>query len=146
MRIMDDTGKVGGGMGGARFIVAAASVVSLLLTGPALAGSWQFGHEERGNPELKYIEDGKATFYMGCGRAFGLHVRYPGKPGEEDKPAAITLSNGRSSMNFKGEFEKPFEDTATTFRQWDLGFTRNDPDLYGTKWKGVRDRLLDILD
>ena len=130
----------------ARVFLATSVTSLLLLASPALAGSWQFGRDTRGNPELKYVEDGKGTFYIGCGRAFGLHVKYPGTAGEEDEPATITLSNGKSSMSFKGEFETPFEDMATTFRQWDLGFARQDPDLYRKKWKVVRDRLLDILD
>jgi len=125
-------------------MVVGASLVA--LASPSAAGSWKYAETKSGNPELKYIENGKATFYIGCGRAFGLHVKYPGKPGEEEKPAAITISNGKDSMSFKGEFEKPFEDMATTFRQWDLGFERQDPDLYGEKWKAVRDQLLNLLD
>ena len=31
-------------------------------------------------PSLSYVEDGKDVFYVGCGRAFGLHVKYPATP------------------------------------------------------------------
>ena len=124
----------------------AAAAALMVLASPALAGTWTFGREARGNPELKYVEDGKAIFYIGCGRAFGLHVKYPGTPGAEEDPATITLTSGKSSMSFEGEFEAPFEDMATTFLQWDLGFDRKKPELFGKKWEAVRDRLLDILD
>src|SRR5438105_15051674 len=43
-------------------------------------GAWNFRIEERGHPELSYSKDGKSIFYVGCGRAFGLHAVYPGIP------------------------------------------------------------------
>ncbi len=128
-------------------IVAGALVASLFaLATPALAGAWKFQREARGHPELRYIEDGKTTFYIGCGHAFGLHLKYPGTPGENEKPASIAITSGKSSMTFNGQFSEPFEDMATTFLQWDLGYARQDPDLYGKKWDVVRNRLLDLLD
>jgi hypothetical protein len=52
-------------------------------------------------------------------------------------------------MTFKGEIEARHEDDpagATHFVQWDLGFRRQDPDLYGAKWKRFEARFLDLLD
>ena len=40
-------------------------------------GSWKFGIEERGNPELRYSQKNKTVFYVGRGHAFGLHAVYP---------------------------------------------------------------------
>ena len=81
---------------------------------------------------------------MGCGRAFGLHVRYPATAKKEGK-ATVMLANSRTRMTFVGEFEEPDATSATTFLQWDLGYRRQDPRLYGEAWKRERDRLLDLL-
>ena len=126
--------------------LVAALGVSLTAASPSLAGSWKYELEQpRGKTVLRYIEDGKATFYMACAHAFELHVKYPGSAEKEGK-ASVTISRGRSSMTFEGEFEQPDEDLATTFEQWDLGFSHQDPDLYQKKWKALRDRLYGLLD
>src|SRR6516225_9617728 len=57
-------------------------------------------------PSLSYVEDGKDVFYVGCGRAFGLHVKYPATPKKEGK-ATITLANSKTSMKVVGEFTEP---------------------------------------
>src|SRR5689334_18003663 len=44
----------------------------------ASAGAWKYDEDSRGHPQLQYLEGSKATFFIGCGRAFGLHVHYPG--------------------------------------------------------------------
>jgi hypothetical protein len=125
-------------------VTLAASVVA--AASPSFAGSWKYELEQpRGKTVLRYIEDGKATFYMACAHAFELHVKYPG-PAENEGNASVTISRGRSSMTFEGEFERPDEEMATTFEQWDLGFSHQDPALYGKKWKALRDRLYDLLD
>lgn len=118
---------------------------ALILAAPALAGTWKYEKDQRDQPELSYREDGKAIFFMGCGRAFGLHVKYPGTPKTEGEPARITIASASTAMSFSGEFESPSDDMATSFLQWDLGFRRQDPALYDRKWKAVRNRLLDLL-
>ena len=123
-------------------VMAAASIG--LWSTAVLAGTWKYGEDPRGNSELQYLENGKALFYIGCGRAFGLHVHYPGKA-KKDGAAAITITAGKASMNFKGEFEEPDAEMATEFLQWDLGFRRQDPELYGKRWKAMLSRLLDML-
>jgi len=112
-------------------------------------GSWKFQIESRGHPELRYVENDKAVFYVGCGRAFGLHAVYPGAPKKEGEKATITIATARTRMDFKGEIESPYEDdppNTTHFVQWDLGFRRQDPELFGAKWKRLEYRFLDLLD
>ncbi|MBI5265473.1 MAG: hypothetical protein HY852_27075 [Bradyrhizobium sp.] len=101
---------------------------------------------------LTYNEDGKVIFYLGCGRGFALHARYPGQAAHEGK-ARITISTARGKMGFDGEFEEPFEardpvpmNLATTFRQTYLGYARHDPRVFGDKWNAQKARFLDLLD
>jgi hypothetical protein len=122
-----------------------AIVGSIGLTSAASAGTWKYGEDPRGNSELTYTEDGKAKFYIGCGRAFGLHVKYPGTAKKSGK-ASITIATAKAKMNFDGEFEEPSADLPTTFLQWDLGFRRQDPELFGKRWKAVEKRLFDLLE
>lgn len=135
-------------MSGAKGLMVAALITGLVTpASSALAGSWIYELEmPRESPTLKYVEGDKATFLMGCGHAFALHIKYPGEVGKQGEPASLTISAGKRKMTFKGEFEEPFEDIAGTFVQWDLGFRRQDPDLYMKKWDALRDRLLDLLD
>jgi hypothetical protein len=52
-------------------------------------------------------------------------------------------------MPLAGEIESAHEDDppgATHFAQWDLGFRRQDPALYGPRWRKLEERLLDLLD
>jgi hypothetical protein len=124
-----------------------ALAAGLLASTPAFAGSWTFALEAtREAPTLRYVEDGKTTFLMGCGHAFGLHLKFPGEVKKEGERTSVTIAAGKRTMDFKGEFENPTDDYATTFVQWDLGFRRQDPDLYEKKWDKLRDRLLDLLD
>ena len=81
---------------------------------------------------------------MGCGRAFGLHVKYPATPKKEGK-ATITLANSKTSMKVVGEFTEPVEEDPTTFVQWDLGYRRQDPKLYGKAWERKLEKFFDLL-
>jgi hypothetical protein len=129
-----------------RKLLAALAIVSTLGVSQASAaeGAWKFEVDNRDHPVLTYIESGKEVFMMGCGRAFGLHVRYPATPKKQGR-ASVTLANSKTTMIFVGEFEEPDATSATTFLQWDLGYRRQDPRLYGKEWKRERDRLLDLL-
>jgi hypothetical protein len=132
-------------MGGAKWL-SATLLAGVMAASPALAGSWTFALEDaREAPTLRYVEGGKTTFFMGCGHAFVLHAKYPGQTKKEGLPATITISAGKRTMSFKGEFEEPDEDLATTFAQGDLDYRRQDPDLYTKKWDALRDQLLDLL-
>ena len=121
-----------------------AALLMSAIVAPAMAGTWKYELDSREHSILSYEEDGKATFLIGCGRAFGLHAKYPGQA-RKSGDATITLASSGKSMTFKGEFEEPDDESATTFLQFDLGFRRQDPELYGKRWKVQRDRLLDLL-
>jgi hypothetical protein len=109
-------------MGGGK-LLAAALLASVMTPSPALAGSWTFALEQaRQAPTLRYIEGGKTTFFMGCGHAFVLRAKYPEEVKKEGDPATITISAGKRTMSFKGQFETPGDDLATTFAQGDLGY------------------------
>ena len=86
---------------------------------------------------------------VACGRAFGIHAVYPGAPKKDGEKATITISNARSKMTFRGEIASGYDDDppgATHFVQWDLGFSRQDPETYGPKWKKIEWRFFDLLD
>ena len=131
---------------------AGVSIAAFYL-GTSLAlgagGAWSFGTEDRGHPVLSYAEKDKTIFQVGCGHAFGLHAVYPGSRKKEGEKARITLDNGKRRMTIAGEISESFEDdppNTTYFVQWDLGYKRQDPGLYGKKWKLREHRLLDFLD
>lgn len=112
-------------------------------------GAWKYTTEDRGQPELSYSESDKTIFFVGCGRAFGIHAVYPGSRKEDGTEAVIKLTNSRATMELKGEIDSGYGDdppNTTHFVQWDLGFRRQDPDLYMKKWQRMKGRLFDLLD
>jgi hypothetical protein len=124
------------------------TVLLLLASAPALAaaGSWKLEFDNRELPALSYTENGHLIFLLGCGRAFGLHAKYPGMAGSPGT-ATLTIGNGRKTMKLVGEIEElSGGDDLTNFVQWDLGFSRQDPDLFGKRWKRVESRLLDLME
>jgi len=130
-------------------VLAFFAAISWFGLAVASDGSWKFDIEERGNPELRYSQESHTVFYVGCGHAFGLHAVYPAAHKKVGKKATITIANANTRMTFKGEIEARHEDDpagATHFAQYDLGFRRQDPDLYGAKWKRLEARFLDLLD
>ena len=130
-------------------VLAFFAVVNWFGLAFASDGSWKLDIEERGHPELRYSKEDKTVFYVGCGHAFGLHAVYPAARKNVGKKATITIANANTRMTFKGEIEARHEDDppgATHFVQWDLGFRRQDPDLYEAKWKRLEGRFLDLLD
>jgi hypothetical protein len=131
-------------------ILSLLAAVAWLGGPPALAadGAWRFGTEDRDHPELRYTRDDKTVFYVGCGHAFGVHAVYPGAPRKEGAKAAITVATATARMEFKGEIGEAHDDDppdTTHFQQWDLGYRRQDPALYGTAWKKLERRFLDLL-
>jgi len=130
-------------------VLAFFAVVNSIGSAFASDGSWKFDIEERGHPELRYSQENHTVFFVGCGRAFGLHAVYPAAHKKVGEKATITIANANTRMQFKGEIESPHEDdppSAIHFVQWDLGFRRQDPDLFGAKWKRLEARFLDLLD
>jgi hypothetical protein len=131
-----------------RFEVALLSLVAasvfFVFPTPGIGGSWKFEVDQRGHPTLSFSESGKVQFLVGCGRAFGLHAKYPGKA-KKSGTASITIANARKRLKLPGEFEEPDAEDATNFVQWDLGFSRQDPELFGKRWSQVQSRLLDLI-
>src|SRR5450755_513942 len=135
-----------GGMTRAAKLLAASIAIGWIGLAPASAGSWKYQESKTGNSNLIYSENGKATFLFGCGRAVGLHVKFPGEAKQEGR-ATIAISTAKARMSFDGKFEAPFEGSgAVNFVQWDLGFSRQDPELYGERWNQIKSQLLDLLD
>ena len=115
----------------------------------AANGTWKFGTEDRGHPQLVYSENGKTVFMVACGRAFGIHAVYPGAPKKDGEKATITIANARTKMTFAGEIASGYDDDppgATHFVQWDLGYARQDPELYGSRCRKIEWRFFDMLD
>jgi hypothetical protein len=129
-----------------RILVAAFAAIICVGFSQAFAaeGAWKFERDNRDHPLLSYTEGEKTVFLIGCGRAFGLHAKYPGTP-KKDGRATITLANSKTRMTFVGEFQEPDETSVTTFLQWDLGYRRQDPKLYGKEWNRQKIKLLDLL-
>src|SRR5690242_14330991 len=126
-----------------------ATAVCCLAMSTAFAadGKWTFGTEDRGHPQLVYSENGKSVFSVVCGHAFGVHAVYPGSPKKEGDKATLTIASGRMTTTLRGEIGGADENGppgSTHFLQWDLGYKRQDPALYGRAWKQREKRLLDL--
>jgi hypothetical protein len=68
---------------------------------------------------------------------------------KNDTKVSITISNGKAQMDFAGVIDADYEygpPRATNFDQPDLGYARDDPELYQDKWHALEDRLFDLLD
>jgi hypothetical protein len=119
-------------------------------TGESGKGTWKFDTEDQGHPRLANWENDKTVVMIGCGHAFAVHAVYPGATMKDDEKATITIANGRTEMKLDGIIESRFAEMSppntTHFVQWDLGFTRQDRELYGRRWKRQEARLLNFLD
>ncbi len=134
-----------------RLLGALATISCLALSGAfAAGGAWKFDTEDQGHPQLAYLENNKWIFRVGCGHAFGFRAVYPGAPKKGEEKATITIANTKTQMKFDGEIESVFSDefpsNTTHFVQWDLGFERQNPELYGKTWKRLESRFFDFLD
>jgi hypothetical protein len=129
-----------------RLTVLAAFAVALASPAFAADGAWTFVVDEQDHPLLTYSEDGKEVFFVGCGHAFALQAKYPG-PRIRKGAATITIASAQTRMTFKGEIDKPQAGTTgPRFSQIDLGYRRQDPELYGDKWHAREDRLFNLID
>ena len=94
-------------------------------------GNWNFSRENREHPQLEFVQDRKVLFYLGVGRAYGLHIACPG-PRHPDGPAKLTISTPLGRKVLRGEFTDGSDDfknpAATYFLQWDMGFDRSQED------------------
>jgi hypothetical protein len=128
------------------------AVVSCLSASAVLAadGAWKFELDRQDQPSLSYLDNNNKTVFMiGCGRAFAVHAVYPGTPKKDGEKATITIASAKTQMEFAGEIDSGFTDgppNATHFVQWDLGYRRQDPELYEKKWHQLESRFFDLLD
>ena len=64
----------------ASILLAGIMVIGWIGLLPASAASgWKYEVVPNDGHVLTYSEDGKVTFYLGCGRGFALQVKYPGE-------------------------------------------------------------------
>ena len=128
----------------------AATAGLALSAASAAGGTWKYDTEDQGHPRLANWENDKTVVMIGCGHAFAVHAVYPGAPKQDDEKATITIANGKTEMKLDGVIESRFAEMGPPntmhFVQWDLGFTRQDRELYGRRWKRQEARLLNFLD
>ena len=83
-----------------------------------------------------------------------MNAVYPGAaPKEDHTPASITIANGKTQMDFAGftylldgPGSEDWPPNTTMFNQADLGYARDDPELYQDKWHALENRVFDFLD
>jgi len=130
--------------------ILAATAGLALSAASAAGGSWKFDTEDQGHPRLANWENDKTVVMIGCGHAFVVHAVYPGAPKKDEEKVTITIANGKTEMKLDGIIESQFAwmspPNTTHFTQTDLGFTRQDDELYGRRWRRLEARLLDFLD
>jgi hypothetical protein len=138
-------------------LVAALVAISCLGWSAAVAedgawkgGAWKFVVDEREHPILSYLDrNNKTVLMVACGHAFAIHAVYPGAPKKDGDKATITIANTKTHMDFAGEIDKDFDEVPPNtidFVQWDLGYARQDPDLYEHKWHLLETQVFDLLD
>jgi hypothetical protein len=113
-------------------------------------GTWKFEIDRQDQPALSYYDTrGKSVFRIGCGAHFDMRAVYPAAPKQDDTKVSITIANGKTQMDFAGttdagtEYDPPH---TTMFDQPDLGYAREDPELYEDKWHALENRVFDLLD
>src|SRR5450755_4670052 len=89
-----------------RTTLATLLLMALIVGCPTLApaadaGGWKYQVVPDDGHELTFTDDGKVTFYLGCGRGFALQLKYPGEAGKEGK-ARVTIASGNTKMTFDG--------------------------------------------
>ena len=115
----------------------------------AADGSWNFQIDEQDQPALSYLDSNdKTVFLVGCGARFALRAVYPGAPKRAGERATITIANAKIHMDFAGQIDSGYNapPNTTPFAQSDLGYSRQDPALYGKKWHELEARFFDLLD
>jgi hypothetical protein len=129
--------------------------VLLLCLGVSIAltagNGWQFELDRQDQPSLSYRDsNGNTVFYLGCGGHFVMDAVYPGAVKKDDAKVSITIANADTRMNFAGViFSAGLTDGpahATVFSQADLGYARDDPNLYEQSWHDLENKFFDLLD
>src|SRR6516162_2981386 len=118
-------------------------------------GAWKFEIDRQDQPWLSYYDTkGRTVFRIGCGVHYEMSAVYPGAaPKQDDTKASITIANGKTQMDFAGLIfsldgpgAKGWPPNTTMFNQADLGYARDDPELYEDKWHALENRFFDLLD
>jgi hypothetical protein len=82
---------------------------------------------------------------------FEIDAVYPGASPKQDTTGSLTITNGKTQMDFAGFFYADSDVLsgfrgAAFFNQPDLGYARDDPELYEDKWHALENRVFDLLD
>ena len=91
-----------------KLLAGITAISGIALVPASAAGAWKYQVIPNDGHVLTYSNDGKVTFYLGCGRGFVLHVKYPGEA-KKDGKARISISSGKDRMTLDGAFEEPIE-------------------------------------
>jgi hypothetical protein len=128
------------------------AVLSCLGLPNALAAGdgWKFEIDKQDQPSLTYLDgSGKTVFQVGCGGHFNMWMVYPGALKKEGEKASVAIANKKTSMDFAGEIDGSYPSAPPNtieFEQPDLGFARDDPELYEEKWHALEKQFFDLLD
>jgi hypothetical protein len=113
-------------------------------------GAWKFEIDRQDQPALSYYDTrGKTVFRISCGAHFDMRAVYPAAPKRDDTKVSITIANGKMQMDFARRHRRRFRVRpahTTIFDQPDLGYARDDPELYEDKWHALENRVFDLLD
>jgi hypothetical protein len=136
---------------GIAVVVFGFGLSEALPAGDVWKGSWKFEIDRQDQPWLSYYDTrGKTVFRIGCGVHFEMSAVYPGAAPKEDTTGSITIANGKTQMDFAGNvFHNPEVEMPTDlpfFNQADLGYARDDPELYQDKWHALENHVFDLLD
>ena len=117
-----------------------------LPAGDVWKGSRKFELDRWDNPYVSYYDTSGKTFRIFCGVHFEVDAVYPGAPPkQEHAPASITISNGKTQMDFAGFIyagPESFPPDTTWFNQAELGH----PELDAGEWGALKYRVFDLLD
>src|SRR5260370_24358123 len=118
---------------GLKRLAGLTAIAGIGLAPASVAGTWKHLVIRNDGDVLTYSDDGKVTFYLGCGRGFALHVKYPGAA-KKKVETDIAISTAKGGMTFNGEYEETFDPkdpvplhSATDFRQTHFGFHLTTP-------------------
>jgi len=123
-----------------------------LAAGDVWKGSWKYELDHShgaGNPMLAYYDTrGRTIFRIYCGTHFETDAVYPGAAPKEDTTGSITITNGKTQMDFAGNVFAPSPEVVEMptdlplFNEAELGH----PELDVDKWGALENRFFDLLD
>jgi hypothetical protein len=84
-----------------KLLAGITAISGIALVPASAAGAWKYQVIPNDGHVVTFSDDGRVTFYLGYGRGFALHVKYPGHA-KKDGKARITISSGKNRMTFDG--------------------------------------------